>query len=563
MSETQDPSKDLAKEYAIVEKEYSKNPQNIQNFVKYQMDLYGGPEKALEKLKKLDVSNTPAFFRRIFGKLLASAMQEIEKMGINSEAIKVLNNLVEKLKNTAKRIKQGGKRRSKTFRKKQQLVGGGKALTTLIIFLVTICYMASALGKTGNNIVPEQNDILTTFKTKPEVSITNGYGQFDRQNAIYTMKFKNGKPESVAKIDYKNGDSYSGDIEDYEPTGYGVFIKNGVTFRGKIDKDGNGSGTIETPEYLYKGQFKNFLPNGFGQKIIKGDSQKEITGEFKNGDPIGFGMVIEGNKETKGRFENNIISSYSFDLLGKKLGEEKLAKKQIESANEALSEADVDASAAQYQSYKVNDLLEDYEKQEIAKLDFKSKITNAAILAIPILILIFAAGKTMSDQKQISLNPPPPPSNSDYLAIILAACKTLFFEPNKILIKTNGWTVESYKPYSYEKFLNDVNTETGDRIRAALRLLSDCKTDNNELLLIKYSFLNRLEENHDDEEIVYAFLDELSPQTKGGTQTKGGAHQIIKKSPFQKRNAQTTKKNKLRTSASNRAHSRSRAFART
>jgi hypothetical protein len=586
-----DSSEGLENKYEIVTKEFNKDPQKIKKFVESQMLSYGGPKGALEKLKTANMSKTPAFFRRFLYKFLGNAMPDIQKMGIDSETVGVFNSLIARASYGTKRLRQGGRRRGKTFRKKQQFEGGGGALLRLIIFLATICYMAS-----GFMLAEGQNQELRKLDNDREVKKLK---QFTNDDNIFTMKFENEKYGNIGTINFKNGDYYVGSIQDLKPQGYGQLVKDGNTYKGIFDQQyGKGKGTIETPEYLYIGEFNNFEPSGFGKKTMK-DSGKEIVGFFLNGrNPI-FGSVKDGNKVTLGKIniDNNILieknfqSAYELNARNKVRDAENVIKKieqNMRSINSEVEKAkkikqDFEEHAGQSKSVSTDDItismeppIVNEEKGDSAKIsneeigiqgnstqtndgnstqsndgnstqtnderqkeEFTERIPgmrNAAMISMCILIIIYFGTKRYGNHMplqdliyqqdpQASLNPPTK-TNPDYLAIVLVSCKTLFFGTK--IIKDNN-------PYSYENFLEDVKQEPGNRIHAVLRLLSNCKTENNESLFQKHKFLSQLTEQMSDEKIMYDFLNELS------LQKKGGARQILKKK------ANATKKIKPRS----------------
>jgi hypothetical protein len=691
---------DLVK-FQKFQEEYKKYPKKIMSVVEKIMVSYGGPEKALENLKKPQVmSRTPNFFKNLLGKYLAEAMPEIERIA-DSKTLAVLQKLLYNLDNT-KKIQGGRRRRSKTLRKNQQFVGGGKALTTLIIFLVTICYMASAL----NQSTYMYNDIFDTMPERYRGNMTtsglyDGLGEIIKNGNTYTMNFEN-ENSGVGIVKYHTGDSFAGRIQNLKPNGYGEFVKDGIHYKGMFDEESKGLGSFETPEYSYIGEFKDFQPNGYGQKTIK-KTGKVFVGTFQDGVLKGYGSIKDGNIVTKGKFDDKGENFQTYNFLSRQPSEDqKNADITIAEANEKLNQVNELMPDVSQEVKEANQIPHEFQKQEKTKenqektdreryasylkklrldqerlrLDQERKDKNmkyaaAGFVAISMLILFFnmqakkdkslalptspssssnasppppqvssssipvssstqqvssspipvssstqqvssSTQQVSSSPQQVSpsnqqvspssssnaspppppvlpppppvlppptpdssltltnaqtsqvLPPPPPtPSDPDYLAIVLIACKKLFFDGKQVMYNSSeGWFGgESYIEYSYEAFLKDVTKKEGDRILEALHLLSKCKTEGKQFALFEeHPFLKELENKTDDEEIVHAFLDKLS-QTKGQmtaqttAQTKGGAHQIIKKSPLQKRNAKTTQKNKLRS----RARSRTRA----
>ena len=258
---------------------------------------------------------------------------------------------------TMKKI--GGRRRRQTLRKNQKGGNRIATIMTMIIFLVTICQMSSAFQQSSDVVErerqqeienfrssycaqmgtcdPRQNDILPTFNDKnvPTVNtqlhnvavplpppylgdfgtvvinenesyignrlngLYHGYGELRKDGNVYTTNFVNGTSGNLGKIEFKNGELYVGEIKDLEPYGDGVYIKDGVVYQGNFRKEGDflvGIGEFSTPEYDYKGQFRNGVPHGFGEKIFctKVDCKwpdKILHGYFKHGSITGVGSI--------------------------------------------------------------------------------------------------------------------------------------------------------------------------------------------------------------------------------------------------------------------------------
>jgi hypothetical protein len=171
--------------------------------------------------------------------------------------------------------------------------------------------------------------------------------------------------------------------------------------------------------------------------------------------------------------------------------------------------------------------------------------------------------------------------NKDYVEIVLISFMYLVFsEP--VFIEITGWTSTSYNAYSYTDFLKGLQPElikinSDSYIKAAINLISKCyyKNEQNTQYLVseKKHFINNIDV--DDIYVVNTVLNELAyvkdlPKTvnkqaainkgmTGGKRIDGKridgkmfTRKIIKKSPLNKRNAKTTKKNKHLSPSSNR-----------
>jgi len=186
--------------------------------------------------------------------------------------------------------------------------------------------------------------------------------------------------------------------------------------------------------------------------------------------------------------------------------------------------------------------------------------------------------------------------NKDYVEIVLISFMYLVFsEP--VFIEITGWTSTSYNAYSYTDFLKGLQPElikinSDSYIKAAINLISKCyyKNDQNTQYLVseKKHFINNIDV--DDIYVVNTVLNELAKVNNltktvnkqaainkgmtGGKRIDGKridgkridgkridgkridgkmfTRKIIKKSPLNKRNAKTTKKNKHLSPSSNR-----------
>ena len=164
--------------------------------------------------------------------------------------------------------------------------------------------------------------------------------------------------------------------------------------------------------------------------------------------------------------------------------------------------------------------------------------------------------------------------NKDYVEIVLISFMYLVFsEP--VFIEITGWTSTSYIAYSYTDFLNGLQSElihSDSYIKAAINLISKCyyKNDQNIYSLVSETkhFINNIDV--DDIYVVNTVLNELAKVNNltktvnkqaainkgmtGGKRIDGKmfTRKIIKKSPLNKRNAKTTKKNKHLSPSSNR-----------
>ena len=109
-----------------------------------------------------------------------------------------------------------------------------------------------------------------------------------------------------------NGSQEIGTFYNDEFYGWNTYIKyNGILYIGLFNNDIlNGHGLCFNPdnEYLYKGIFKDFQKEGFGEEFFEGNKYK---GEFKEDKKNGKGiMIFKNNDIYKGEFYNDIINGY-------------------------------------------------------------------------------------------------------------------------------------------------------------------------------------------------------------------------------------------------------------
>jgi hypothetical protein len=201
--------------------------------------------------------------------------------------------------------------------------------------------------------------------------------------------------------------------------------------------------------------------------------------------------------------------------------------------------------------------------------------------------------------------------SQDFVEIVLISFMYLVFS-KPVFTEYTGWLGSSYKAYSYTDFLNNVLKEVvkyGSYIKAAINLISKCyyeeknrkgyytlvsKTNKTiksiitltedinvvDTVLLELASLEHLRKTVDGEANAIIIANRIDGKRIGGKRIGGKriggkriggkriggkkfTHKFIKKSPLNKRNAKTTKKNKHfsasasdRTSASDRASTR-------
>ena len=87
-----------------------------------------------------------------------------------------------------------------------------------------------------------------------------------------------------------------------------VILKNGTKYIGAFVQDiFEGNGSIETSDYIYQGQIKQFKPNGNG-KIVYNKNNAQYEGEFFNGEINGKGIYKNDLLSLKGNFIQGKLS---------------------------------------------------------------------------------------------------------------------------------------------------------------------------------------------------------------------------------------------------------------
>ena len=170
-----------------------------------------------------------------------------------------------------------------------------------------------------------------------------GKGKYFFRNKLYIGEFKNGRFDGVGTL-YFHADvperNYKGEFKNGHFHGKGILSMNKNVYEGEF-KDGefiNGTYTIylldekliNEVQYIYKGEFKNRLPNGKG---IFEQVDEIYVGDFVDGLKHGKGkLTFKTGKKDKyiGEFKNNLATgkgTYFFENGDKYVGEFKGLKK--------------------------------------------------------------------------------------------------------------------------------------------------------------------------------------------------------------------------------------------
>ena len=162
------------------------------------------------------------------------------------------------------------------------------------------------LKKKLNQIHKYPNGLIIKYKNK------NFIDQDDQLNNIeycykgsvdiYTNK-KNGYGELI----YVNGEQYLGTFYNDEFCGWNIFVNNqGIIYIGEFNKNiFNGKGINYNPknDYFYRGDFKNWKKDGYGEE--EGENFK-YKGPYKDDQRQGQGEIIFDNGDKYiGTFSNN------------------------------------------------------------------------------------------------------------------------------------------------------------------------------------------------------------------------------------------------------------------
>ena len=235
----------------------------------------------------------------------------------------------------------------------------------------------------------------------------HGYGELTKDGNVYTMNFVNGTGIGEGVITYKNGDMYTGEIIDFEPHGDGVFIKDGIIYSGSFHKEGDdvvGVGRFfnkmqETEKgqftsYNYIGEFRNFVPNGSGEKRIGyADSKtgewtgREIVSNFKDGYAYGFGRDMQFlNRKIYKTFtefnHDNIKRFLGFRMPGYMIDFYKISDDIFKIINDAY-ENDVNANIRRNNAMTIaKEFLNQRTEEEMKKIEEQNRAIEEKNLAI-------------------------------------------------------------------------------------------------------------------------------------------------------------------------------------
>ena len=193
--------------------------------------------------------------------------------------------------------------------------------------------------------------------------IPSGKGVILFPNSSITAGEMNGLPNGqvVLKISIdnikKNFDRHFGEVKNGVPEGYGTRVSsNGKVIKGIFNKgklienqslqecdrnksvktynncqlvggifhsaDGKKFTNLDTFKgFIYSGEFQNGLPNGFGLIIsqMPNDQRIEYMGEFKNGyrDGVGSLYYLDINHEFIGKFKNEVVHGEVIHIMNK------------------------------------------------------------------------------------------------------------------------------------------------------------------------------------------------------------------------------------------------------
>lgn len=132
--------------------------------------------------------------------------------------------------------------------------------------------------------------------------VPHGYGVYETNNIKYIGYFKNGLFDLYGTlIDKTRHFKYIGSFKDGNKDGYGkIIFDDGKYFEGMfIDNLATGIGYMEYSDgEIYVGEFKNNLANGLG--TVYYTNGNIYTGEFENDKENGFGVMMEAGNNSYG-----------------------------------------------------------------------------------------------------------------------------------------------------------------------------------------------------------------------------------------------------------------------
>lgn len=135
-----------------------------------------------------------------------------------------------------------------------------------------------------------------------------GFGQaVYRDSSIYSGQFNLDKREGAGTMIYTDGSTYEGSWKEDLRDGSGKFSSSGTTYEGEWAADSLHEGTVTSPEYIYDGELRDLLPNGFGR--TRHMSGETYIGNYLDGYRHGAGKLISPDRTFKfGMWDGGILN---------------------------------------------------------------------------------------------------------------------------------------------------------------------------------------------------------------------------------------------------------------
>jgi len=165
--------------------------------------------------------------------------------------------------------------------------------------LIILSFLLLSSPVIGDN---HKGETLYRWKTSSGY-VWKGFGDKDTHR-VYKGEWKNGKPNGLGVITYRDGHKYVGEFKDGKQNGLGTnTYPDGRKYVGEF-KDGiqNGKGTETLPDgEMYIGEFKDGKPNGQG--TYTSSNGEKYEGEWKDEKPWN-GTYYDKDGNIKGKFVN-------------------------------------------------------------------------------------------------------------------------------------------------------------------------------------------------------------------------------------------------------------------
>jgi len=129
---------------------------------------------------------------------------------------------------------------------------------------------------------------------------------------MYLTKDKQIKPFK-GEVEFENGDKYSGNFKNGKFDGIGIYNHNNslLIYEGQWKNGVFIKGKKRTSKYIYNGEFKNDLFNGYGHiEYFEHNYFKSYKGEFKEGKCNGRGTIIYNDGYYIGNFKKGKMNGF-------------------------------------------------------------------------------------------------------------------------------------------------------------------------------------------------------------------------------------------------------------